>query len=114
MFIKKVQLIKILALAFALMGASQGAQAQAANYTGNTYTVTFQYPNPLDTFERCDAYSGAGRYAAENAEEEALEECRNDHNGDCISEGAVFRSILSVQFIGYKACAATVSVHGYR
>jgi hypothetical protein len=79
-----------------------------------TFVATARYENPLDTFERCDAFSFAGISAARIAQDEAVNACKDEFNADCIVVSADYQDIVSTEFIGYKACSATVTVHGYK
>lgn len=92
--------------------ASSAAQAQSAQV--RSYSHTCQYEAPLSTYSRCDRNSWAGRAAFDCAVNEALLQCEEGHSSDCVVRGARYRSIISHQFIGYKACSVTVSVTGYR
>ncbi len=99
---------------------------------GQTYTATARYAAPLSTFERCEGpspaalnldlpayvreYEGtiAGRSAYHIAVSEALSACKNDMNADCKIVSALYKDFVSTEFIGYKACDASITVHGYR
>jgi hypothetical protein len=79
-----------------------------------TYVSTCRYEHPLDTYESCEAWTNAGQRASECARQEADFECRQGFNSDCVLVGTSYKVILSEDFIGYKACEATATVHGYR
>ena len=99
---------------------------------GQTYTATARFSQPLSTNHRCegpspsrydseftnairfDEGSWAGFKAYELAAVEAMNACKIDYNSDCKIVAASYREIMSREFIGYKACEATVSIHGYR
>jgi|GEM_PF-3667212 len=93
---------------------------------GHAYTATAQYPRPLDTFEAClgpdpasdsqllTGVTQAGLEAFLAAKQEALNACHNQYNADCKVVSAEYREIISLEFIGYKACEAKVVVHGYQ
>ena len=88
--------------------------ALADSYTGSTFTSSCRYEHPLDTYEGCAAWTYAGQSAEECARARAMLDCRKAFSADCVLEGVTFSEILSLEFIGYKACEATVTVHGYR
>ncbi|MCU1441764.1 MAG: hypothetical protein JWP85_2761 [Rhodoglobus sp.] len=107
----KTQLLTLAALALA---SAFGATAQAANFTGTSYTKAYRFEHPLDTYDSCSNHSEAGAEAEEGAENEAMLACQQDYNSDCVVIGRRFRTIMSKEFIGYKSCEAQVTVHGYR
>ncbi len=92
--------------------------SQAANSgtpaTVQSYTATCRYEHPLSTWDGCRNYTRAGAEARQCAEDEAILLCEQNYNTDCLFKGVKFKTIISHEFIGYKACEATVTVHGYR
>jgi hypothetical protein len=101
-------------LAIAAVSSLAPLMASAANFVGGTYSSSCRYPYPLSTYQGCSDYTHAGSEAAECARDQAFENCRNEYNSDCIEVGVTYREIVSLEFIGYKACEATVLVHGFR
>ncbi len=86
----------------------------ASSYIGTSHSATCRYPYPLSTYQGCNEYTHAGREAGDCALDQALSDCKDEHNSDCVEVGTTYREIISTEFIGYKACEATVRVHGYR
>lgn len=93
-----------------LIGLSEG---HAATSSVRSYTRTCRYEQPLTAYSGCNAHSGAGAWAADCATHEAITDCQVDRNADCVVQGARYRSIISRDFIGYKACEVTIHVTGY-
>ncbi len=99
---------------------------------GQTYTAKARYAIPLSTYQRCQGPSPAalnidlspeiresfGTEAGESsymiAAVEALSACKNDMNADCKIVSASYKDFVSKEFIGFRACDATITVHGYR
>lgn len=98
----------------AVMSGLAPLMASATNFVGGTYSSTCRYPYPLSTYQGCGDYTRAGSEAAECARAQAFENCKDEYNSDCIEIGVTYREVLSLDFIGYKACEATVLVHGFR
>lgn len=80
----------------------------------NTYMASCRFEQPLDTYSSCSEDSYAGLNAFQCAREEAISKCKISYNADCIVVGFNFTSIISQEFVGYKACESKVYVHGYR
>jgi hypothetical protein len=99
---------------------------------GQTYTAKARYSIPLTSFDRCLGPNPAalnadllaheqfnrGTVAGESAylvaALESLNACKNDFNADCKIISASYKDYVSTEFIGFKACDATITVHGYR
>lgn len=99
---------------------------------GQSYTATARFSQPLSTNHLCEGpspsrydyefsnsvrlYEGswAGYKAYEIAALSAMNACKIGFNSDCKIVAAAYQDIISMEFIGYKACEATVVVHGYR
>lgn len=81
---------------------------------GQLFVEKCRNVHPLSTYEDChiDSDSGYGAYLC--ALNDALIRCKNAANVDCVEIGASLRSIISHEFVGYKACEATVTVRGWR
>ena len=100
--------------ASASLAATQPAAQDGKGAVANTYVKTCRFERPLDTYDGCDDDTWAGRQAEECAENEAVVACQNAYNSDCNVVGTTYKTIISEEFIGYKACEATVIVHGFR
>jgi hypothetical protein len=94
--------------------ASGQAFANDGTAVASTYTAKCRFERPLDTYESCDEFSCAGNTARECAEDEALGQCKDEYNSDCVIVDIQYTTIISEDFIGYKACEAHVTVHGFR
>lgn len=90
------------------------ASVQAEEARASQYITSCRYEHPLSTYDGCNAKSSSGYFAYSCAVEEALSQCRSDYNIDCVVTAVTYRSIVSQEFIGYKACEASVRVRGYR
>lgn len=88
--------------------------AFAAPATTSTYVGRCRFEAPLDTYSSCADGTYAGERAFRCAEDEAISACQESYNSDCIPAGVHYRTIISQEFVGYKACEVTVLVHGYR
>lgn len=110
----KSKLIGLMFLSLLGSHAAIAASSSRGGATQSSYTATCRFPYPLDTYDQCDEFSSAGSEAEECARNQALVDCRNESNSDCVSEGATYEQIVSTEFVGYKACEATVHIHGYR
>jgi hypothetical protein len=106
-------LIGGISVATFLSGLSSVANAKNS-FAGHVYAATERATSPLTTYEACSEYSDVGRMARHAAESDAVLECENDFNADCVVEGRKFRVIVSREFVGYRACEVTVYVHGYK
>ena len=102
------------ALATSLLATLATLPAMAIPATAGEYGGSCRFENPLSSYESCEAWSEAGETAAQCALERAMLKCRQDFNSDCVPQGAVYHTIISQEFIGYKACEARVLVHGFR
>jgi hypothetical protein len=89
-------------------------QASAETASAKTYTRSCRFEQPLNTFDRCDEDSWAGHNAKECARDKAMQACGENYSSDCIVRSVVYQNYISREFIGYKACEVTISVHGYR
>ncbi len=73
---------------------------------------------PLTTYEACTDESYSGRTAIACAYDNALDNCRTDisrKNQDCNQVGkSLVESKVSITFIGYKYCKATIYVRGWQ
>ncbi|MGZ3695165.1 MAG: hypothetical protein ACXWQO_13580 [Bdellovibrionota bacterium] len=110
----KPALLKLMTLSLLTLAALSSSAAKAENFTGTSYTKSYRFEHPLDTYDSCSGYSEAGSEAEAGAENEAMLACQRDYNSDCVVIGRRFVTIMSHEFIGYKACEAQVTVHGYR
>lgn len=70
--------------------------------------------HPLTTYDRCDMHSSYGYGAYLCALNDAMLRCRSAANVDCVEVGASLKSIISNEFVGYKACEANVTVRGWK
>jgi hypothetical protein len=109
-----MKLAKLMVSALLSISAFTTVAAQAASFEGQAYTRAARFEHPLDTYDSCGPNSEAGYEAHQVALNEAMLACRQGYNADCVVTGTRYVTILSREFIGYKACEAQVTVHGYR
>lgn len=87
---------------------------QYTQVISSIYKVTCPYEGPLMTSQNCDNKSYAGYKAKECAFAQALQQCEEDYNTDCVEKTTTYKEYISLEFVGYKACQATVTIRGYR
>ncbi len=100
-------------LGFTVAGILVTSSAFGASFYKSTYKRDCRYSHPLDTYDGCAPHTYAGEQAYACAELEALLACEDADNSDCLVVGASYKTIISTEFPGYKACEVKVTVHGY-
>jgi hypothetical protein len=103
----------ILTLGFIAISTTAFA-APNRNIIAKDFQSTCRFEHPLDTYDGCNKNSHAGETAFECAKDDAMADCRNEYFSDCIVVGARYKTIISREFFGYKACEVTVLMRGYR
>ncbi len=109
--------LKVLGILLFLVSMSSFAQSKdqvEVTVKGRHYTAKARFDHPLTTYERCTDWSAAGINAEVRALEAAIDACERDFNLDCIHVTTIYKTVLSREFIGYKACEANVRVRGYQ
>lgn len=132
---KKTKLIAMLLFVSNFAHANRGDNVvlgQTRIVVGKSYVSTARFSQPITGYERCVGPNPAlldlqipesvrdqrgtfpGWNAYIKAASQGLSVCKNDYNSDCKIVSAKYTDIVSVEFIGYRACEAEVVVHGYR
>lgn len=94
-----------------LFTAMTAINAQAAS---QLFTERCRNVHPLSTYERCSMNSEYGYGAYLCALNDAEYRCKSAGNLDCVEVGVSLKNIVSQEFVGYKACEATVTVRGWK
>lgn len=85
-----------------------------ANAASQLFVEKCKNVHPLSTYEDCDMRESYGYGAYLCALNDAILRCRTAAYVDCHEVGATLKSIVSNEFVGYKACEASVTVRGWR
>lgn len=85
-----------------------------AHASGQLFVESCKNVHPLSTYEDCNGYTNYGYGAYLCALNEAMLKCKAAAYVDCVELGRSFKNIISNEFVGYKACQATVTVRGWR
>lgn len=132
---KQILLVGVLLLT-TLKGWSQPDQYSESterSFVGQYFTSTVHYSQPLTTFDTClganpavtrnnwdygrsviEGATNAGAQAYSEAARIALNACEQKNNFKCLIVSAAYNDVISTEFIGYKACRATVTVLGIK
>jgi hypothetical protein len=100
---------KFLFMFFIVTAMASGAHAMSRLFTATTSTQV-----PLSTYDDCTHYSYYGKAAWDDAEEIAIEQCRENAYVDCVTVGGRVFAVTSQEFVGWKSCHASVTVRGWR